>query len=281
MAVTEGQSAGTVTETGTAGIVFDSAGEGDPHMLFLHGWCGDRSLFTPQFDHFSTWHRVVSVDLPGHGESRAPTTYTIEALAADVAALGRQLSLGRGVLVSHSMGAMVALALSRQAPELVSAVIMVDPPPLSKEVWKDFAGSLLPGFEGPDPGTARRNFVEQMFLPTDDADRRAGIVKAMCAVPDGVAIAMTKAMAAFDAAALDAVRQWQFTPTLLNGVPVPVIASGGAAGPDDFVRAIRDGGADAVLAASIFHRRIHSIGAIKAAMAEAGLPVRLVAERAA
>ncbi|MGH2464867.1 MAG: imidazole glycerol phosphate synthase subunit HisF [Candidatus Limnocylindrales bacterium] len=58
-------------------------------------------------------------------------------------------------------------------------------------------------------------------------------------------------------------------------VPVPVIASGGAAGPDDFVRAVREGGADAVLAASIFHRRLHSIGAVKAAMAEAGLAVRL------
>ncbi len=56
---------------------------------------------------------------------------------------------------------------------------------------------------------------------------------------------------------------------------VPVIASGGASGPDDFIRAIRDGGADAVLAASIFHRDIHSIAAVKAAMAAAGLPVRL------
>ena len=42
-------------------------------------------------------------------------------------------------------------------------------------------------------------------------------------------------------------------------------------------RAVRDGGADAVLAASIFHRRIHSIADVKAAMAAAGLPVRLVA----
>ena len=58
-------------------------------------------------------------------------------------------------------------------------------------------------------------------------------------------------------------------------VEVPVIASGGAAGPADFVAAIRDGGADAVLAASIFHRRIHSIGEVKQAMADAGLPVRL------
>jgi cyclase len=64
-------------------------------------------------------------------------------------------------------------------------------------------------------------------------------------------------------------------------VAVPVIASGGAAGPADFVAAVRDGGADAVLAASIFHRRIHSISAVKAAMAGAGLPVRLAAEEAA
>ncbi len=61
-------------------------------------------------------------------------------------------------------------------------------------------------------------------------------------------------------------------------VPVPVIASGGAAGPADFVTAVREGHADAVLAASIFHRRIHSIAAVKAAMAAAGLPVRLVSE---
>jgi cyclase len=63
-----------------------------------------------------------------------------------------------------------------------------------------------------------------------------------------------------------------------SSVAVPVIASGGAAGPDDFVSAVRDGGADAVLAASIFHRRIHAIADIKAAMAAAGLPVRLVPE---
>jgi cyclase len=64
--------------------------------------------------------------------------------------------------------------------------------------------------------------------------------------------------------------------SIADRVGVPVIASGGAAGPDDFVRAVVDGGADAVLAASIFHRRIHSIAAVKAAMAAAGLPVRAV-----
>ena len=65
--------------------------------------------------------------------------------------------------------------------------------------------------------------------------------------------------------------------SISNAVEVPVIASGGAAGPADFVAAVRDGGADAVLAASIFHRGIHSIASVKAAMAAAGLPVREMA----
>ncbi len=68
---------------------------------------------------------------------------------------------------------------------------------------------------------------------------------------------------------------------ITDRVDVPVIASGGAAGPLDFVAAVREGGADAVLAASIFHRRLHSIASVKAAMAEAGLPVRIVPEAVA
>jgi len=68
---------------------------------------------------------------------------------------------------------------------------------------------------------------------------------------------------------------------IASRVRVPVIASGGASGPEDFVTAVRDGKADAVLAASIFHRRMHSIASVKAAMAAAGLPVRPVEEAVA
>jgi len=64
---------------------------------------------------------------------------------------------------------------------------------------------------------------------------------------------------------------------ITSRVGVPVIASGGAAGPEHLVAAITDGGADAVLAASIFHRSLVSIAEVKAAMAAAGLPVRLTA----
>lgn len=59
-----------------------------------------------------------------------------------------------------------------------------------------------------------------------------------------------------------------------SAVSVPIIASGGASSPDDMIAAIR-AGADAVLAASIFHYGKYSIDDIKQKLAEAGLEVRL------
>jgi cyclase len=63
--------------------------------------------------------------------------------------------------------------------------------------------------------------------------------------------------------------------TVTDLVHVPVIASGGAGTPAHMTEAVTAGNADAVLAASIFHRDIHSIDAVKADMAAAGVPVRL------
>ncbi len=73
----------------------------------------------------------------------------------------------------------------------------------------------------------------------------------------------------------------QLLRSITSRVEVPVIASGGAARPEDFVTAVAEGGADAVLAASIFHRRMVSIAEVKAAMATAGLPVRSIEREAA
>jgi imidazole glycerol-phosphate synthase subunit HisF len=60
-----------------------------------------------------------------------------------------------------------------------------------------------------------------------------------------------------------------------SAVGVPVIASGGAGSTQHLVDGVKDGGADAVLAASIFHFGEISIAEAKQAMAQAGLPVRL------
>lgn len=60
-------------------------------------------------------------------------------------------------------------------------------------------------------------------------------------------------------------------------VDVPIVASGGAGTVDHFVEAVTEGRADAVLAASLFHRGQLTLSEVKEAMAEAGVPVRRAA----
>ncbi|MGA0533243.1 imidazole glycerol phosphate synthase subunit HisF [Hansschlegelia sp. KR7-227] len=65
------------------------------------------------------------------------------------------------------------------------------------------------------------------------------------------------------------------TRAVVDAVPVPVVASGGVGALEHLVEGVSKGGASAVLAASIFHFGEHTIGEAKAAMAAAGLAVRL------
>ena len=67
----------------------------------------------------------------------------------------------------------------------------------------------------------------------------------------------------------------ELTRAVCDAVPVPVIASGGVGALEHLSEGIRIGGADAVLAASIFHYGTFSVGQAKALMARDGIPVRL------
>jgi cyclase len=66
----------------------------------------------------------------------------------------------------------------------------------------------------------------------------------------------------------------ELTRAVSDRCSVPVIASGGVGSLDDLVAGAVEGAADAVLAASIFHRREFTVGQAKAHLASAGVPVR-------
>ena len=66
----------------------------------------------------------------------------------------------------------------------------------------------------------------------------------------------------------------ELTRAVSDAVPVPVIASGGVGSLEDLADGITKGGADAVLAASIFHFGEHTVGEAKALMAARGIPIR-------
>lgn len=66
----------------------------------------------------------------------------------------------------------------------------------------------------------------------------------------------------------------QLTRTVARATHIPVIASGGAGKPDDFVRVLTDGEASAALAASIFHYGTYTVEQLKEYLDNAGIPVR-------
>jgi cyclase len=67
----------------------------------------------------------------------------------------------------------------------------------------------------------------------------------------------------------------ELTRAVSDAVDIPVIASGGVGTLEHLAEGIQQGGADAVLAASIFHYGEHTVGEAKALLAERGIPVRL------
>lgn len=187
-------------------LAYDDRGAGKPAFVFIHGWTCDRSFFAPQAEYFARRHRVISLDLRGHGESDKPRgPYPIAAYADDIAHLIDQLGLGKVVAVGHSMGGIAVLQLGATHPDKVAGIIMVDPAPLV------FPPELKAGVEGIvsaiEAGNQepRRQFVaNNLFLPTSDRKLVDDVLKVMMAAPSHVAADAMKGILAFDGPAIAA-----------------------------------------------------------------------------
>ena len=165
-------------------------GAGDPPLVFVHGWCCDHSYFAPQFDYFKVAHRAVSLDLRGCGESDKPGSgYDIPTLADDVAALCRELDLKKPVVIGHSLGGMIGIELAGRHPSVAGAVVAVDPGPIAiLPETRALFEAFIAGLEGPDSAAVREAYVGDMFLATDDSERKRRIVSTMCSAPLRMAI---------------------------------------------------------------------------------------------
>ena len=121
----------------------DDAGVGSP-IVVLHGFTGSTVAMSGLTSRLSSTHRVLAVDLVGHGRSPVPTDparYTVDAMADDVAAALQRRALGSAHLVGYSMGGRVALTLACNRPELVRSLVLI---------------GATPGLRDPDERAERR-----------------------------------------------------------------------------------------------------------------------------
>ncbi|MBA7706609.1 3-oxoadipate enol-lactonase 2 [subsurface metagenome] len=175
-----------ITADGNA-IHYQVQGQGKPALIFIHGWCCDRSYWDAQLPYFAQKYEVVAIDLAGHGESGLDRKeWTMEAFGEDVVAVINKLNLDQVVLVGHSMGGPVILEAARRMPKRVIGLVGVDTlqnfeDKLTQEQIDDWFTPLRSNFV-----EATRNFVRTMFTPNSDPALVEKIVADMSSAPQEV-----------------------------------------------------------------------------------------------
>ena len=213
-------STGTIESDDGNKIVYDVRGSGPLTLVFVHCWAGNRTFWAGQLDDFARVCRVVSLDLPGHGESgKDRESWHIEDLGADVAKVVTKLELGKNVvLIGHSMGGPVSLAAAALLPGKVRAVIGVDTlHDLTKPMAKEAVAPLVAGFQKDFAGQMRSAITWMFGSRADSAECQWVIAQAQRTDPK-VAIALFADFPALDQAAL--MKRCRVPVRCINAAPV-------------------------------------------------------------
>jgi pimeloyl-ACP methyl ester carboxylesterase len=170
-------------------IHYEVHGRGAPAVVFVHGWSCDRSYWDAQVPFFSERHRMVTIDLAGHGESGiGRAAWSIEAFSQDVATVVTALGLEEVVLVGHSMGGAVVAEAARLLGDRVKVVVGVDTFHDLSERWtEEVMENWLSSFR-PDFAARTRDFVRGMFVATSDSALVEHVATDMASAPPEVGI---------------------------------------------------------------------------------------------
>ncbi|MCK5846381.1 MAG: alpha/beta hydrolase [Bacteroidales bacterium] len=103
-------------------ISYTSQGLGK-NLVLLHGFLESKSIWNRFSEHLSKEYRVIAIDLPGHGESDMQAEiHTMELMAESIKAVLDNLSIDNAVIIGHSMGAYISLALADMYPEIINGL---------------------------------------------------------------------------------------------------------------------------------------------------------------
>ena len=207
-------------------IHYSVTGKGDPALVFIHCWTCNRTFWENQVAEFSKTNRVVTIDLPGHGESgQGRKTWAVESFGDDVARVVKKLGLKRVVLVGSSMGGPIALEATRRMPDRVIAIVPVDtlqnveeklPPEQLDAIFKQMEANFK---------SATTSLLNQFFFsPTTPPVVRERVISTTVSTKPEIAIPMLKAVFSYDP--IPAMREIKVPIRAINADRVPTNVEG-------------------------------------------------------
>ncbi len=180
-------------------IAYTIQGGGATTLVFVHGWACDRTYWSEQLPRFAGTHRVVALDLAGHGESGTDRTeWTVRRLADDVVAVLEAEDLRNVVLIGHSMGAPVSLLAAQTAPGRIEAIVAVDALHDAERSSEEELRSFIAAVEADFQGTLRTSVPRYLFRPDADPDLVTRVASDMSQAPAEIAIPLLRSLATFD-----------------------------------------------------------------------------------
>ena len=161
------------TSSGTLQVL-DSGGSGSAVVL-IHGYTASMNWFERLTPFLAPEHRVLAVDLLGHGGSDKPGAgYGISDQANAIAEALARMGVSDATVVGHSLGGTVATALAEQSPELASRVVILDQAPnddygelsfMAQLAHRPLIGPALNRLTDVAPNSAVRSQFDQAFAP--------------------------------------------------------------------------------------------------------------------
>jgi pimeloyl-ACP methyl ester carboxylesterase len=115
-------------------LYYEIYGQGEP-LVLLHGGLMTIGEMSTPLEHFAKTHKVIAVELQGHGRTAdTDRSLSFETMGDDIAALLDQLDISRADIVGLSLGAAVGLRTAIQHPEKVNRLVVISSP-YAKRGW--------------------------------------------------------------------------------------------------------------------------------------------------
>jgi pimeloyl-ACP methyl ester carboxylesterase len=165
-------------------------------VILVHGWTCDESTWESQVPVLSKTHRVITLDLPGHGKSDPPKDgkFTVDVFARAIEAVRTEAKAGRVVVVGHSLGAPVVRQYARLFPKQTVALVFVDGVIVKPTAIGRFNDNGV-NSQGPNGPKFREQLIRSMFSISTTPDEQKHILSMMLSTPEPTAVGAAKSLA--------------------------------------------------------------------------------------
>lgn len=147
-------------------------------ILLVHGSGANHAWWQLMLPDLRVGHRVIEIDLSGHGESEHRSAYSLAGWVEELVSVLEHASTGPTTLVGHSMGGKVCVAAAAARPDLVVGLVLFDvglPPPSE---WRD-RPATIEGRQRHYP--SRQELVDRFVLAPPQPDPPSAVLAAIAA----------------------------------------------------------------------------------------------------